>query len=36
MAKIKGAHVGSIEGCEIGILGKQAGAPTFNFHFKIK
>jgi hypothetical protein len=28
--------VGSIEGCELGILGKQLGTPTFNFHFKIK
>jgi hypothetical protein len=28
--------VGPIEGCEIGILGHQAGAPGFNFHFKIK
>jgi hypothetical protein len=28
--------VGPIEGCEIGIFGRQAGAPTFNFHFKIK
>jgi hypothetical protein len=28
--------VGPIEGCEIGILGKQDSAPTFNFHFKIK
>jgi hypothetical protein len=28
--------VGPIEGCEIGILGKQTNAPTFNFHFKIK
>lgn len=28
--------IGPIEGCEIGILGHQSGAPTFNFHFKIK
>jgi hypothetical protein len=28
--------VGPIEGCEIGILGKQAGAPVFNFHFQVK
>lgn len=28
--------VGPIEGCEIGILGRQAGTPTFGLHFKIK
>lgn len=28
--------VGPIEGCEIGIFGKQAGAPTFGIHFRIK
>jgi hypothetical protein len=28
--------IGLIEGCELGILGKQAGAPVFNFYFKIK
>ena len=28
--------IGSIEGCEIGILGRQIGAPTFNFHFRLK
>jgi hypothetical protein len=28
--------IGPIEGCEIGIIGKQVNAPTFNFHFKIK
>ncbi len=28
--------IGPIEGCEIGILGHQASAPSFNFHFKIK
>lgn len=28
--------VGPIEGCEIGILGRQVGTPTFNFHFKIQ
>jgi hypothetical protein len=28
--------VGPIEGCEIGILGKQAGTPGFGLHFRIK
>jgi hypothetical protein len=28
--------IGPIEGCEIGILGKQAGTPTFGIHFRIK
>ena len=28
--------VGPIEGCEIGIFGKQTSTPSFNFHFKIK
>lgn len=28
--------VGPIEGCEIGILGKQNGTPTFGIHFRIK
>jgi len=28
--------IGPIEGCEIGILGKQVNTPTFGIHFKIK
>jgi hypothetical protein len=28
--------VGPIEGCEIGILGKQVGTPNFGIHFRIK
>lgn len=28
--------IGPIEGCEVGILGKQVGTPTFGIHFRIK
>jgi len=28
--------VGPIEGCEIGIFGRQAGTPAFGLHFRIK